>query len=1060
MVVEFNSPEELVDHFRKIENSFRYAIKEESSELFYEAIAAMYQCYCSLYEQRQHMLKQGIVVKHTLFNTAIDIIGKDPNSFDAFFLLTSLASWARDGDPPILEWISVKQKELVNRQPSIYAFEEIELLNARRILRGKEQQTPYGKKPKPNQSYPNIATGDLAFMDLSDDENDGFRYLSSKEKKLLKIRLNRNNQLTRFGTPVNATSYTYVISLKGGLYIYDDNILAGRFRGDPARHSVYKGGQPVICAGHIEIENGRIIAISNHSGHYTPSDMQLRNGAIWLYSCGMLDKDCKLQSYGRYIVPTVGDIIEQYPLLTKYINNNHYYFFQSMNVISKIDHFLKIGNQSISFHDLNTALPKKEEYLSEETILELEKEQYPDHYTQPMLDQRALLEIREKYSRKALSYLKRYGFSLSATIIKDWHQNIPEHMKTFAYYYAVIHKDTTLLEKLLLDSDFLKNTNHLDLQYAVLDYGNEQILSIILQHDDLVSTDFIQKVFTFAVQNHKTELLKSIVKSKYARELPAEGPYGLQMLLYYAASWEINDIIPDILSFTHMKQVPIKERNGIAGIMILALKQNNTLLADTILRSEYAKHFASEGRYSVEDMLPLTRDVDIAKHIMQLECVLHITPKAWKNILSQSNILVFKELMKSDVIKKILKEDNYFLGNIIFTTNKTTILDELLKQPDAISELPRKGKYGQFTLLDQAVIWGSPAIHKTLNPEYEPSAFARHCMASSNVFKMVMQSISFSVEDVPEMLNILMTALKKEHDNAVIEILDSDYAKHFSREQLEDILCLSKNDTIIKKILELPNAKDISIKKDTRLFKELTSMRDSTILKKILDSIDVSGETLGSMFHLTHNPEILKHQNADNIPLTGIDGLGKYLHNALEKSDMTKVRTVLSSEQIKRFSEKDMKNIIKKYYKKDGVIQEIFSSSYPKKSELIQHLFHEEESEGPEHFNLISKVVETTTSLPETHPSKDTLLSAISTFIHNAKPLQYGWGEYLWTDTTRNGIYYHADQGKLHYFEEGKILASLPIDTIIEQLECRGPSSKLGSPSTNKVDPINREKGI
>ena len=60
-------------------------------------------------------------------------------------------------------------------------------------------------------------------------------------------------------------------------------LLAGEHVTQKFHHSSFVGGQAVRCAGMIRIENGKVSQVSNDSGHYQPSENQLRSFVNWLY---------------------------------------------------------------------------------------------------------------------------------------------------------------------------------------------------------------------------------------------------------------------------------------------------------------------------------------------------------------------------------------------------------------------------------------------------------------------------------------------------------------------------------------------------------------------------------------------------------------------------------------------------------------------------------------------------------------------------------------------------------------------------------------------------------
>ncbi len=90
------------------------------------------------------------------------------------------------------------------------------------------------------------------------------------------------------------------MSPKGGLYAasprnderqYFDFVKKINF----FRHSTFRAGQPVRCAG-IFFANGdgKIIQLSADSGHYTPSAQQLFDATLLLLQNGFIDEECRI----------------------------------------------------------------------------------------------------------------------------------------------------------------------------------------------------------------------------------------------------------------------------------------------------------------------------------------------------------------------------------------------------------------------------------------------------------------------------------------------------------------------------------------------------------------------------------------------------------------------------------------------------------------------------------------------------------------------------------------------------------------------------------------------
>lgn len=90
----------------------------------------------------------------------------------------------------------------------------------------------------------------------------GFQYWSDQDRYTSVIKafhgrvsFDENGQVPRDG------KYMYAFSPDKSFYI-----------GSPVVHSQFLSGTTVISAGHLKIQNGRIIEIDNASGHYAPTE--------------------------------------------------------------------------------------------------------------------------------------------------------------------------------------------------------------------------------------------------------------------------------------------------------------------------------------------------------------------------------------------------------------------------------------------------------------------------------------------------------------------------------------------------------------------------------------------------------------------------------------------------------------------------------------------------------------------------------------------------------------------------------------------------------------------
>ena len=85
----------------------------------------------------------------------------------------------------------------------------------------------------------------------------------------------------------------YVIDKKGNIFVGHSSNHSFFLKGKQGKTllgstSFYGYGKPVACAGHIRLKDGLIVQIDNHSGHYRPSNDQLKLVCKHLYDQGLL----------------------------------------------------------------------------------------------------------------------------------------------------------------------------------------------------------------------------------------------------------------------------------------------------------------------------------------------------------------------------------------------------------------------------------------------------------------------------------------------------------------------------------------------------------------------------------------------------------------------------------------------------------------------------------------------------------------------------------------------------------------------------------------------------
>jgi len=82
----------------------------------------------------------------------------------------------------------------------------------------------------------------------------------------------------------------YIIDVQGNLYIHPHT--KGAFH-----HSSFIGGKPVLCAGMIQVVNGKIRTINSNSGHYKPRNVNLALAVDLLSKKGLFEDDNNQRSH-------------------------------------------------------------------------------------------------------------------------------------------------------------------------------------------------------------------------------------------------------------------------------------------------------------------------------------------------------------------------------------------------------------------------------------------------------------------------------------------------------------------------------------------------------------------------------------------------------------------------------------------------------------------------------------------------------------------------------------------------------------------------------------------
>ncbi|WP_298622409.1 hypothetical protein [uncultured Legionella sp.] len=160
------------------------------------------------------------------------------------------------------------------------------------FLSSQERQTVFGKIAPHSVLFfkPYLNVMDSTFWVMGDEK---VFYMTTAEKKAVKVTRDIDGALIYQNTkkPLLNGRFLYVVSPKGGLYATDadhfDVIL---------HHSTIRAGQPVLCSGFLEIDNGEICEIDHRSGHYRPDVQSLIISCLHLYEQKIITENCVLRS--------------------------------------------------------------------------------------------------------------------------------------------------------------------------------------------------------------------------------------------------------------------------------------------------------------------------------------------------------------------------------------------------------------------------------------------------------------------------------------------------------------------------------------------------------------------------------------------------------------------------------------------------------------------------------------------------------------------------------------------------------------------------------------------
>lgn len=138
-----------------------------------------------------------------------------------------------------------------------------------------------------------------------------FQYLNA-EQRLEKLIYVKNGRLYNYkdGTPHTGATHPdfggdpYAMDTDERLYTHSGNVANWN-------HSSFLSGHPIIAAGCIWVDGGKLLQISNESGHYKPSKWELAACVKVLVDQGIDPNSFRVLVYGSPVFKTATDFLRQ-----------------------------------------------------------------------------------------------------------------------------------------------------------------------------------------------------------------------------------------------------------------------------------------------------------------------------------------------------------------------------------------------------------------------------------------------------------------------------------------------------------------------------------------------------------------------------------------------------------------------------------------------------------------------------------------------------------------------------------------------------------------------------
>lgn len=240
-------------------------------------------------------------------------------------------------------WESIKSRVMKQKSKNKPNFSHLNIISTQRLLKLREQKKKLDILYVLEHKDPMHRTKDVLLalwgefkkekniskdLDFNSDYQDFFKWVDSNEKNLNIPRVTylnpeqqtlykanlENNTVKIFGGPAD-TSTTQGDKAGFAAFVMDEdqNIYIAEKERNEFQHSSFLSGSDVSCAGLLKIKHGKVIAISNESGHYKPDDLDLaiaitvlRNKNVLAPNFVIVQSYFPFKTYGDAVIDTPG----------------------------------------------------------------------------------------------------------------------------------------------------------------------------------------------------------------------------------------------------------------------------------------------------------------------------------------------------------------------------------------------------------------------------------------------------------------------------------------------------------------------------------------------------------------------------------------------------------------------------------------------------------------------------------------------------------------------------------------------------------------------------------